>query len=114
MDGICILHPLNKGFYGRTQQEKEYFDMQNQRQEQLLTILSELGDWITSRRLAVLLQVSDRTIRSDVESINRNMTPPPIESNVRRGYRICENASLSPLPPKESRGTDIPQTPGAR
>ncbi len=88
--------------------------MQNQRQEQLLTILSELGDWITSRRLAVLLQVSDRTIRSDVESINRHMTPPPIESNVRRGYRICENASLPPLPPKESRGTDIPQTPGAR
>ncbi len=88
--------------------------MQNQRQEQLLAILSERGDWMTSRRLAVLLQVSDRTIRSDVESINRHMTPPPIESNVRRGYRICENASLSPLLPKEARGTDIPQTPGAR
>ncbi|MDR1769614.1 MAG: PRD domain-containing protein [Hungatella sp.] len=88
--------------------------MQNERQEQLLAILSERRDWITSRCLAVLLQVSDRTIRSDVESINRQMIPPPIESNVRKGYRICEKARISPLPLKESRGGDIPQTPGAR
>lgn len=88
--------------------------MQNKRQEQLLAILSERGDWLTSRSLAGLLQVSDRTIRSDVESINRHMIPPPIESNVRQGYRICEKARLSPLPSKESREAGIPQTPGAR
>lgn len=88
--------------------------MQNKRQEQLLAILSERGDWITSRSLAGLLQVSDRTIRSDVESINKQMIPPPIESNVRQGYRICENARISPLPSKETRETGIPQTPGAR
>lgn len=41
--------------------------MQNVRQEQLLAILSERGDWMTSRQLAGLLGVSDRTIRSDVE-----------------------------------------------
>ena len=31
--------------------------MQNKRQEQLLSILSERGDWMTSRQLAGLLQV---------------------------------------------------------
>lgn len=70
--------------------------MQSRRQEQLLSILSERGEWMTSRQLAGLLQVSDRTIRSDVESINKHMTPPPIESNVRQGYRICEEVVISP------------------
>ena len=37
--------------------------MQNKRHEQLLAILSERRDWMTSRQLAGLLQVSDRTIR---------------------------------------------------
>ena len=85
--------------------------MQNKRQEQLLSILSERGGWITSRCLAGLLQVSDRTIRSDVESINRQMVPPPIESNVRQGYRICENARISLLPSKESRERIFPRLP---
>lgn len=66
--------------------------MQNKRQEQLLAILSERGDWMTSRQLAGLLQVSDRTIRSDVEAINKHTDPPPIESNVRQGYRLCGDA----------------------
>ena len=62
--------------------------MQNKRQEQLLAILSERRDWMTSRQLAGLLQVSDRTIRSDVEAINKHTDPPPIESNV-RGRTAC-------------------------
>ena len=66
--------------------------MQNVRQEQLLAILSERGDWMTSRQLAGLLGVSDRTIRSDVEAVNRRITPAPIESNVRQGYRVMEDA----------------------
>lgn len=66
--------------------------MQNKRQEQLLAILSERRDWMTSRQLAGLLQVSDRTIRSDVEAINKHTDPPPIESNVRQGYRLCGDA----------------------
>ena len=49
--------------------------MQNKRQEQLLAILSERRDWMTSRQLAGLLQVSDRTIRSDVEAINKHTDP---------------------------------------
>ena len=69
--------------------------MQNKRQEQLLAILSERRDWMTSRQLAGLLQVSDRTIRSDVEAINKHTDPPPIESNVRQGYRLCGDAQIT-------------------
>ena len=88
--------------------------MQNKRQEQLLAILSERRDWMTSRQLAGLLQVSDRTIRSDVEAINKHTDPPPIESNVRQGYRLCEEARPALASGAETRETDIPQTPGAR
>lgn len=90
--------------------------MQNKRQEQLLSILSQREDWMTSRQLAGLLQVSDRTIRSDVEAINKRINPPPIESNVRQGYRLCQEAKTAL--PIGGGGTDdasdIPQTPGAR
>ena len=51
--------------------------MQNKRQEQLLAILSERRDWMTSRQLAGLLQVSDRTIRSDVEASISTRTRRP-------------------------------------
>ena len=79
--------------------------MQNKRQEQLLAILSERGDWMTSRQLAGLLGVSDRTIRSDVEAVNRRITPAPIESNVRQGYRVMEDARTSiPAPEKNPSG----------
>ena len=89
--------------------------MQNKRQEQLLSILSERGDWMTSRQLAGLLQVSDRTIRSDVESINKRITPAPIESNVRQGYRVMEGAQdCLPETVKQGHESDVPQTPGAR
>lgn len=88
--------------------------MQNKRQEQLLAILSERGDWMTSRQLAGLLQVSDRTIRSDVEAINKHTDPPPIESNVRQGYRLCEDARPALASGGQTREADIPQTPGAR
>lgn len=88
--------------------------MQNKRQEQLLAILSGREEWMTSRQLAGLLQVSDRTIRSDVESINKHMSPPPIESNVRQGYRICEDARISTGQAPTDQGASIPQTPGAR
>lgn len=89
--------------------------MQNVRQEQLLAILSERGDWMTSRQLAGLLGVSDRTIRSDVEAINKRITPAPIESNVRQGYRVMEDARTSiPAPEKKNLGPEVPQTPGGR
>lgn len=90
--------------------------MLNKRQEQLLTILRERGGWMTSRTLAEMLRVTDRTIRSDVEKVNRMIQPPPIESNVRTGYRVV--SSQVPAGSVEALGQSmqaaIPQTPGAR
>ena len=89
--------------------------MQNVRQEKLLAMLCEREGWMTSRQLARLLGVSDRTIRSDVDAINKRITPPPIESNVRLGYRMMEDARTGLFAPeKKVPETEIPQTPGAR
>lgn len=89
--------------------------MQNKRQEQLLALLAERRDYMTSRQLAEILQVSDRTIRSDVEAINRRSSPPPIESNVRQGYRLNPEAAVVPPASELDAGIQkdqLPQTPG--
>ncbi len=48
--------------------------MLNRRQEQLIRLLTEKKDWMTSRELAGRLHVTDRTIRSDVDTVNRQGT----------------------------------------
>lgn len=63
--------------------------MLNKRQEQILAVLSEKNQWITGKSLSAMMKVSDRTIRSDIETINREIEASPIESNVRLGYRIA-------------------------
>lgn len=89
--------------------------MQNVRQEKLLSMLLEREDWMTSRQLASLLGVSDRTIRSDIETVNKKITPAPIESHVRYGYRIAADARTHmQISEKKSHEPEIPQTPGAR
>lgn len=88
--------------------------MRNKRREQLLAILSEGREWMTSKQLAGLLQVSDRTIRSDIDSINKERKKPLIQSNVRQGYRICEEAGLFVPSGEAKQKEEIPQTPGAR
>lgn len=85
--------------------------MLNSRQERLLGLLAEKRDWMTSRELAGVLKVTDRTIRSDVDTINRQTEEPLIESNVRRGYRAAKKMGMWPNVPAEH---GIPQTPGAR
>ena len=88
--------------------------MQNKRQEQILAILAERNDYMTSRQLAELLQVSDSTIRSDADAINRKAGGvPSIEANMRFGYRL--NPEARPLPAQQEKADgEIPQTPGAR
>lgn len=88
--------------------------MQNKRQEQILAILAERNNYMTSRQLAELLQVSDRTIRSDVDTINRSSAVPVIESNVRSGYRLNPDVISPSRVQKEKQDVEIPQTPGAR
>lgn len=65
--------------------------MLNRRQEQLIRLLTEKKDWMTSRELAGRLHVTDRTIRSDVDTVNRQGDRPLIESNVRKGYRAISD-----------------------
>ena len=92
--------------------------MLNNRQERLLELLMERQDWMTSRQLARLLNVTDRTIRSDVDAVNKQPGVVGIESNVRRGYRAVKRQERGEeAESRESKshgGTDIPQTPGAR
>lgn len=92
--------------------------MLNNRQERLLELLMERQDWMTSRQLARLLNVTDRTIRSDVDAVNKQPGVVGIESNVRRGYRAVKRQEQGEKPESQGDishvGTDIPQTPGAR
>lgn len=87
--------------------------MQNKRQERILAILDEHDGYMTSKQLGELLQVSDRTIRSDIDAINKCMGSVMIASNVRKGYRLSPGTKLPSGIIKEQPG-DIPQTPGAR
>ncbi len=91
--------------------------MLNGRQEKLLELLAEKQDWMTSRELAELLKVTDRTIRSDVDAVNRQPGSLGIESNVRRGYRIIRRQEETGGKDRTSdmvKASEIPQTPGAR
>ena len=40
------------------------------RQIKIVDILSERKDWVTGKELSAILEVSDRTIRSDINAIN--------------------------------------------
>ena len=77
------------------------------RKDKLLVLLESNGSWITGKELAQMLNVSDRTIRSDIEAINRENEDTLIESNIRKGYRLnLEHYNKI----KVSQQQDIPQT----
>lgn len=67
--------------------------MGNERQKKLLEILSEKQSFMTGRQLGAILKVSDRTIRSDVKTINSESSKPVIESDMQSGYRIVTGES---------------------
>lgn len=80
------------------------------RKERLLMILESQREWITGKELASILNVTDRTIRSDIENINRNFNHKIIESDTKRGYRfINQNFNLN-----IKKNIDIPETPTER
>jgi len=83
------------------------------RKEQLLSLLKKQGGWITARELSQILNVSDRTIRSDINAINSANTNHLIESNIRQGYRIAPE--MLALPQTSKNNPDVvPQTPNER
>ncbi|WP_028044598.1 BglG family transcription antiterminator [Candidatus Stoquefichus massiliensis] len=85
--------------------------MLNKRQERIISIFYENKEWITGKELARLMSVSDRTIRSDIDAINKHFKEELILSNIRTGYfldldkynQIYVDAQV-----------DIPQTPAQR
>lgn len=91
--------------------------MENGRRSRLLDMLAQHQDFMTSKQLAAVLNVSDRTIRSDIKIINESREEPLIESNMQKGYRLTPKASdyLSQSTPVPVRGeSQIPQTSEAR
>ena len=62
--------------------------MLSNRQMNVINILSDSNNWMTGKEIAKILNVTDRTIRSDIESINKYYDCQLIESNRRAGYHI--------------------------
>lgn len=86
--------------------------MMNERQNKLLQLLKNSQKWITGKELAEILNVSDRTVRSDIEAINKSFDAPVIASDRHRGYSLADKAIR---PVKTEKGNnEIPQTPQER
>lgn len=83
----------------------------NKRQKDIIAILFENKTWIKGKELAQLVGVSDRTIRSDIDVINKHFDDELIESNMRKGYlmNVDKYAHISSHTKEE-----IPQTPEQR
>lgn len=62
--------------------------MLNSRQLHIVDILNDCDDWQTGKELANVLNVTDRTIRSDIEAINIYYDCILIIANRRLGYHI--------------------------
>jgi len=62
--------------------------MLNDRQEKIIFLLRSEKKWKTGQELSAILNVSDRTIRYDIERINSSRKPAVIESNIKFGYRF--------------------------
>jgi lichenan operon transcriptional antiterminator len=114
MSKINRFPKVRKEIYARTNRsyyiimlEKGVLKLLNERQERIIMILRDNKSWMTGRELSGFLNVSDRTIRSDIECINRYNNDTLIESNVRTGYRLNTKVSSNLKTPLENA---IPQT----
>lgn len=62
--------------------------MLNKRQMDIVDILNDSGGWMTGKEIAGILNVTDRTIRSDIDVINHYYDCMLIQANRRLGYHI--------------------------
>lgn len=81
--------------------------MLNDRQKKIVFLLRNEKKWKTGQELSNILNVSDRTIRYDIERINKSGEIPIIESNIKYGYRLRIQAMLENKIYEEK---EIPQT----
>lgn len=77
----------------------------NERQTKIVAFLDKEKDWVKGKDLALIMHVSTRTIRSDIETINSQIKDGWIESSYQQGYRLHLEASSNSLINKE----EIPQ-----
>lgn len=78
----------------------------NKRQTQIVEQLRRKGSWITGKELAAIVNVSDRTIRNDIDHIN-SIYHGLVVSNMRYGYCLDEKIYLDNMPGYDNA---IPQT----
>lgn len=81
----------------------------NARQEKIIELLRESGGWMKGKDIALVMGVSTRTIRNDVETINASLTGPAIESSFQLGYHLKTQEA-----PVSRAKSVIPQTPEER
>lgn len=62
--------------------------MLQNRQLRIIDLLNDSGQWMTGKEISNVLNVSDRTIRLDISTINNYYNCVLIESNKRFGYKI--------------------------
>ena len=80
--------------------------MLNDRQMHVIDLLND-KKWITGKEMAHILNVTDRTIRNDIEHINQFYDCLLISADKRKGYHIDQTLlSKQDIEPKEI----IPQT----
>lgn len=82
----------------------------NERQEKLIAFLEKEGTWIKGKDLALIMHVSTRTIRSDIEAINAQLKDGSIESSYQLGYRLHIRQTV----PVAAEKVSVPQTPQER
>ena len=83
----------------------------NKRQETIIAMMNDMKEWITGKELSKLLNVSDRTIRCDINVINQQYEQPLILSDQHHGYSI-DRSMMTSLEIKADHL--IPQTPEER
>lgn len=85
--------------------------MLNKRQNSIINLLFENSEWITGKELSKILNVSDRTIRQDISTINQYYECDLILSHLRKGYHL-DRELISKLDIQIE--TTVPQTPHER
>lgn len=78
----------------------------SERQRRLLMYLATSDDWMTGRELAKLMDVSDRTIRTDIESIKKILSDGIIYTSKQKGYRLNRDHATDAI---ETEGIYLPQ-----
>lgn len=68
----------------------------NDRRKELLNLLVNSNVWLSGRECGEILDVSDRTIRSDIKVINQSLKEFDIQivSDRNKGYRLSEESKL--------------------